>query len=54
LLGGDVIDISQGDEFVDCQFMLFAFEPVKPTGGDLVGLIAPFLGKAKTALLDLS
>jgi hypothetical protein len=34
--------------------MFFAFQAIEPTGGDLIGLIAPLLSKAKTAFLDLA
>src|ERR1700733_14279461 len=54
LLRRQVVDGGQSDELVDGQFVLFAFEAVKPTGRDLVGLTTPFLGKAEAALLNLS
>jgi hypothetical protein len=50
---GQVVDVSQGYELVDRQFVLFAFQAIEPTGRNLVGLIAAFLSKAMTAFLDL-
>jgi hypothetical protein len=34
--------------------VFFSFQPVQPASRDLVGLIASFPGKAKTAFLNLS
>ncbi len=54
MLCRDVINVGQSDQLVDRQLVFFAFQAVKPAGRDLVSLIAPFLGKAKTAFLNLS
>ena len=54
MVGANIVDIGENYELVNGKFVFFPSQAVEPTGGDMVGSIAPFPGKAETSFFDLS
>ncbi len=54
LIYPEAVDFRQSYQLIDCQFVFIAFQAFEPTGGELIGGVAPFPSHAATTLLNLS